>query len=101
VYPGGLLDALLAVFERSWSQGTPLVADGPAAVCEDPAAHGPTGDDLHLLQLMVEGLTDDAIAGKLDVSTRTVQRRVRDLIDLSGVRSRLQLVWEATRRGWI
>lgn len=101
VHPGGLLDAVLAVFERSWTLGAPLIADGPAAVREDPSASTPTGDDLHLLHLLVEGLTDDAIAGKLDVSTRTVQRRVRDLIDLSGVRSRLQLVWEATRRGWI
>lgn len=101
VHPGGLLDAVLAVFERCWTLGAPLIADGPAAVREDPCASAPTGDDLHLLHLLVEGLTDDAIAGKLDVSTRTVQRRVRDLIDLSGVRSRLQLVWEATRRGWI
>ncbi len=61
----------------------------------------PTHEDLHLLQLLVEGLTDEAIAGKLDLSTRTVQRRVRELIDLAGVRTRLQLVWEATRRGWV
>jgi len=101
VHSGGLLDTLLAVFERMWALGVPLIPDGPATVREDPTTHTPTGPDLHLLQLLVEGLTDDAIAGKLDVSTRTVQRRVRDLIDLSGVRSRLQLIWEATRRGWI
>jgi DNA-binding CsgD family transcriptional regulator len=101
VHPGGLLDVLLAAFERSWTRGVPLVADGPAAVREDPAARVPNGADLYLLQLLAEGLTDEAIANKLDVSARTVQRRVRDLIDLSGVRSRLQLIWAATRRGWI
>ncbi len=101
VHAGGLLDALIGVFEQTWRLGVPLVADGPAAVREDPTAHVPTHEDLHLLQLLVEGLTDEAIGGKLDLSTRTVQRRVRELIDLAGVRTRLQLIWEATRRGWV
>ncbi len=61
----------------------------------------PGADDLRLLRLLLDGLTDQAIAGKLDVGTRTVQRRVRDLIDVAGVHTRLQLIWHATRSGWI
>jgi DNA-binding NarL/FixJ family response regulator len=50
---------------------------------------------------MLAGLTDQAIAGKLGIGTRTVQRRVRDLIVTAGVHTRLQLIWQATRSGWI
>ena len=61
----------------------------------------PHPDDLRLLELMLDGLTDEAIAGKLDLGTRTVQRRVRELIESAGVRTRVQLIWHATRSGWI
>jgi len=30
-----------------------------------------------------------------------VQRRVRELIEAAGVRTRVQLIWHATRSGWI
>ena len=61
----------------------------------------PSSADLRLLRFLLEGLTDVAIASRLNVGERTVQRRVRDLIDLAGVQTRLQLIWQATRQGWI
>jgi hypothetical protein len=30
-----------------------------------------------------------------------VQRRLHDLIKITGVRTRVQLIWQATKRGWI
>jgi len=61
----------------------------------------PSPDDMRLLALLLDGYTDEAIAARLDVGARTVQRRIHDLIELAGVRTRLQLVWFATRRGWL
>jgi len=98
---GGLHDTLLALFERAWALATPLRVDADGRLATDPDTPVPTSGDLRLLSLLVAGLTDQAIAGRLGVGVRTVQRRVRDLSDLVGARTRLQLVWRAGQRGWI
>jgi hypothetical protein len=101
VHPGGLQESLLAVFDRTWSVAEPVRVTPSGPVCGDPAVAVPCPDDLRLLTLLLDGLTDEAIATKLDLGTRTVQRRVRDLIEAAGARTRLQLIWQATRHGWI
>lgn len=101
VHPGGLQDSLFAVFDRTWSVAEPVRITESGPVCGDPAVAVPRPDDLRLLTLLLDGLTDEAIATKLDLGTRTVQRRVRDLIEAAGARTRLQLIWQATRHGWI
>jgi len=101
VHTGGLLDSLLAVFDRTWSIAQPLRSTPNGLACGDPSVTVPCPDDLRLLTLLLDGLTDEAIATKLDLGTRTVQRRVRELIEATGVRTRLQLIWQATVRGWI
>jgi hypothetical protein len=101
VHAGGLQDSLFAVFDRTWSVAEPLRITESGPVVGDPAVAVPCPDDLRLLTLLLDGLTDEAIATKLDLGTRTVQRRVRDLIEAAGARTRLQLIWQATRRGWI
>jgi hypothetical protein len=101
VHPGGLQESLLAVFDRTWSVAEPVRFTASGPVCGEPAVAVPCPDDLRLLTLLLDGLTDDAIATKLDLGTRTVQRRVRDLIEAAGARTRLQLIWQATRHGWI
>ncbi|MEV1168275.1 hypothetical protein [Nonomuraea sp. NPDC049784] len=45
-------------------------------------------------------LPDEAVAGQLDLSLRTLQRRLRALMDLAGVRTRAQLGWHAARNNW-
>ncbi|WP_326666860.1 hypothetical protein [Streptomyces sp. NBC_00385] len=47
------------------------------------------------------GLGEGERASELGLSIRTVERRVRRLMDLSGVESRLQLGWHAARVGWL
>jgi DNA-binding CsgD family transcriptional regulator len=94
IHPGGLLQALQALFERTWTAAAPQPAK-PVSTAR------PCPEDLQLLRLLLGGFTDEAIAGRLDVGARTVQRRVHDLIEATGVRTRLQLIWHATRRGWI
>ncbi|GCB45008.1 transcriptional regulator [Streptomyces sp. NL15-2K] len=41
------------------------------------------------------------VAKQLDLGLRTVQRRVKRLMELSGVTTRLQLGWHACERGWV
>ncbi|NUR30966.1 MAG: hypothetical protein HOV83_34815 [Catenulispora sp.] len=51
-----------------------------------------------LLRLL---LADAAADRMLGLSPRSVERRVQDLMTLAGARSRAQLGWRATWRGWI
>ncbi|MBO1329976.1 helix-turn-helix transcriptional regulator [Streptomyces sp. VRA16 Mangrove soil] len=84
---------LLAVelFEAAWRRSRPyLREDGDL----EPA-------DRRLLQLMLSGLTDAATAHQLGTSPRTVQRRLRALMDATGVSSRVQLGWYAMRNNWV
>ncbi|MFU8853066.1 hypothetical protein ACNAW0_19065 [Micromonospora sp. SL1-18] len=50
---------------------------------------------------MLTGLTDQALATQLRTSLRTVQRRVGHLMDIAKVRTRIQLGFQAARRGWL
>jgi DNA-binding NarL/FixJ family response regulator len=60
----------------------------------------PTALDRKILALLLAGLTDQAVATQLDLSLRTLQRRLRHLMDLAGVQSRMQLGWYAGRHNW-
>ncbi len=84
VHPSALLDALVSLFEALWHAGVPLPGSGV--------------QDDDVLTLLAAGLTDDAIARQLGISTRTVQRRVRDLCDRLGARTRFQAGILAARR---
>ncbi|MGW4997121.1 helix-turn-helix domain-containing protein [Streptomyces hydrogenans] len=91
-----LLDALGWIFDRVWDSALPV----PVAIAA--AVDGPlTPADRRLLTLLLNGYTDQAIGAQLGVSERTVQRRVRRLLALAGVRSRLQLGWHAARHHWL
>ncbi|MBP2331192.1 DNA-binding CsgD family transcriptional regulator/DNA-binding MarR family transcriptional regulator [Kibdelosporangium banguiense] len=99
--PSGLLDALVALFETLWVSSTPILVGTNGELDEDRAGEEPTAGDMRLLSLLLAGLTDQSIAAQLGLSTRTVQRRLHDLIKITGVRTRVQLIWQATKRGWI
>jgi DNA-binding NarL/FixJ family response regulator len=95
-----MLDALLALFDRVWRDGLPLVLGA------DGVVEGSTGDglpelDARILGLLLAGLTDQAVANQLGLSMRTVQRRVRALMDRVAAETRLQLGFQAARRGWL
>ena len=93
-----LLVTAVGLFEQLWSTAVPVPArDG------DGARSGPLTDpeDRLLLSLLLAGLTDQAIAARLGVGLRTVQRRVRDLMDAAEVDTRIQLGWQAGRKGWV
>jgi sugar-specific transcriptional regulator TrmB len=100
VHASGLLEALMELFEGVWRQAMPLRLDqgGKVVVEEKPQ---PDGTDLRVLSLLLAGLTDASTAKQLDLGLRTVQRRVKRLMEIAGVSTRLQLGWHAYERGWI
>ncbi|MGY0019521.1 helix-turn-helix transcriptional regulator [Streptomyces sp. cg35] len=100
VRASGLLESLSGLFEAVWRQALPLRL-GESGRVEEVDAAGPDGIDLEILSLLLAGLTDVSVAKQLDLGLRTVQRRVKRLMELAGVTTRLQLGWHAYERGWV
>ena len=99
VHPGGLLDALLGLFDLLWVDAMPVLPSADAMATD---ADGAVDEiDRHVLALLLHGLTDQAIGGQLGLSLRTVQRRVRQLMTLAEVSTRFQLGHAAAIRGWV
>jgi sugar-specific transcriptional regulator TrmB len=99
VHASGLLELLAGLFESVWREALPLRLGAEGAIEEPPG--GPDATDLEVLSLLLAGLTDASVAKQLDVGLRTVQRRVRRLMELAGVSTRMQLGWHARERGWV
>ncbi|MDV9174327.1 helix-turn-helix transcriptional regulator [Streptomyces sp. W16] len=99
VHASGLLELLCGLFESVWRDALPLCL-GPSGPAEQEP-DGPDGTDLEVLSLLLAGLTDASVAKQLDLGLRTVQRRVKRLMGLTGATTRLQLGWHAYERGWV
>ncbi|MDN3263082.1 hypothetical protein QWJ26_25375 [Streptomyces sp. CSDS2] len=87
---GPLAALTLALFETVWQRARPYHRNGQGL---DPL-------DTRLLHLMLAGLTDEAVAHQVELSTRSVQRRIRALMDRAGVTTRIQRGWHARHHGW-
>lgn len=94
VRDSNLLTALVALFDSYWTASSPLHAAGVGP-------GGVSGDDRELLSLLVAGVSDKAIASRLRVSNRTVQRRISDLMTRTGAQTRMQLAWQVAERHWL
>lgn len=90
-----LLVALIALFESYWERAVPLRID--AAPADGPLS----AEERQLLSLLVSGVSDKSIAKALQISLRTVQRRVQEMMRRANAQSRTQLAWEASRLGWL
>lgn len=102
VRDSNLLTALIALFESYWSAASPLRVTGESQRLRVTSPASPIPEqERELLSLLVAGVTDKAIATRLGVSTRTVQRRVAELQALANADTRMQLAWQAARRGWL
>ncbi|MEV6654265.1 helix-turn-helix domain-containing protein [Streptomyces sp. NPDC051219] len=99
VHASGLLESLVGLFEAVWRQALPLRLGAGGQVREEDT--GPDGTDLEILSLLLAGMTDASVAKQLELGLRTVQRRVKGLMELTGVTTRLQLGWHAYERGWV
>ncbi|MFI6285535.1 helix-turn-helix domain-containing protein [Streptomyces sp. NPDC051018] len=88
-----LLDGLLVLYELLWQRAVPLWPGAGGAEREL------SYEDERLLALSASGLTDQAIARRLGVAQRTVERRMRRIMNLLGARTRFQAGLQAANRG--
>jgi DNA-binding CsgD family transcriptional regulator len=88
----GAVLAGLRVFERFWQLGTPIGEDADGEL---------DARDATVLRLMAAGVTDAAIARQTGFSQRTVERRVRHVMERLGAQTRFQAGVQAVHRGWL
>ena len=88
--------ALREYFEMLWERATPLKAEQPTAPGGRLTAAQQT-----VLELMAEGLHDDAIARRAGLSLTTVRRHITAILRRLDVTSRFAAGAAAQRRGWI
>lgn len=96
IHDSGLLDVLRDLFGVFWGRGFPLTADAG-----DGAATSDDTEARRLISYLAAGLTDEAIARELSISTRTLGRRIARLEETLDARGRFQLAIQASRRGWV
>jgi len=91
-----IIAALREYFEMLWERATPLVPQHGA-----PPGDRPTAAQQAVLQLLAEGLHDDAIARRARISTTTVRRHIAAIMERLNVTSRFAAGAAAQRRGWV
>jgi DNA-binding CsgD family transcriptional regulator len=91
-----IIAALREYFEMLWDRATPLKAESSA-----PPVGRLTPAQQAVLELMAEGLHDDAIARRAGISTTTVRRHITAIMGRLNVTSRFAAGAAAQRRGWI
>lgn len=95
IHGSALLQALCLLFEFVWERATPIMLGNPEA--PKKSAHetrsGAMADAL--IPLLAAGLNDKAIAMELGISPATLNRRMGELMRVTGTRTRFQLGWRA------
>ncbi|MFE5588956.1 helix-turn-helix domain-containing protein [Streptomyces sp. NPDC056549] len=85
-----LLHALVSLFELVWERAAPLWSSTPTGV---------DAVNERLLGFAAAGYTDESIARMTGLSKRTVERRMRQMMDRLGARTRFQAGLQAGRSG--
>lgn len=91
VHGSALLEALVGLFWLLWDQAVPVAPGDGADQADAPI-------DPRLMTMLAAGLKDDAIARQFSVSSRTIGRRVAELMDTIGARTRFQAGVHAQQR---
>ncbi|GHE24838.1 hypothetical protein GCM10018781_75450 [Kitasatospora indigofera] len=97
----GLVNLMTILFEQVWAWAQPLGLEAGLPVVGDAPAGAPVGTDRRILALLLAGSTDQAVANQLGLGLRTVQRRIKAVMELAHAETRVQLGWQAHRRGWV
>ncbi|MEV4880774.1 helix-turn-helix transcriptional regulator [Streptomyces cyaneofuscatus] len=84
-----IIEYLVKGFEQAWSRAA-AVGEAPSRLRPPPLTNETRRA---VLRLMVEGYTDEAIAGRLGISRRTVGTHVQKTSEVLGSRSRAQLAY--------
>ncbi|MFW6692779.1 LuxR C-terminal-related transcriptional regulator [Streptomyces sp. MAR4 CNX-425] len=114
IHEGALLEALVRLFELLWTTAVPVPvprraagagetseaeADGAADATAAAESDAEAEAERQLLTLLAAGLKDEAVARRLGVSSRTLNRRVSALMRRLGARTRFQAGLQAARDG--
>ena len=89
--PGELMAAWAAVCVSAESDADRAIDAGPSAAGTDLLLEALSPRETEVLALVLEGLTDSAIAARLGLSVHTVKNHVRHIMEKCGVRKRVQL----------
>jgi DNA-binding NarL/FixJ family response regulator len=92
----GAVSGIRSMFEAVWGGARELAEVRPAAVGVPPLDN----QRREILTRLASGATDEAAASELGLSVRTYRRRVAELMDSLGARSRFQAGALARELGW-
>lgn len=95
----GAVAALLGLFDQTWRQARPFTLPRTRGGGRD--GDPPTPQERAVLDLLTEGMTDEAVARQLGVSVRTTRRITAELMQRLGARSRFEAGVLAAGRGWV
>ena len=96
VRSSSLLDALCEMFEMYWRAAAPFVASDMASVPAGATDANPVHADV-LIPLLASGMNDKSIEHELDMSPRTLARRIVELTKRLGATTRFQAGWLAAQ----
>lgn len=99
----GTVAAVANVLGRTWLLAAPYAPMVEATRRrEEGGSSAPLDDRDHgILALLASGASDQAIARRHGVSVRTVERRVRYIMEHLGAATRFHAGAQAVRRGWV
>lgn len=97
VHARTMVTALEVLFEALWARAVPFRA---ARLGADSVGQVFDPDTVRLLNLVSAGLKDEAIARRLGVARKTVERRLRRLMGRLGAETRFQAGLLVGQRGW-
>lgn len=93
VHSPPVLGVLATLFESFWDKAIPFGGETDEGADDE--------DSRAIVALLASGLTDASIGRELNISERTVQRRIVHLQGRLGARTRFQLGVQAARQGWL
>ena len=91
IHAPAMVFILKELFERYWERSVPFSLVSGDGEGPDRRAR--------ILELLMMGAKDESIARALNISLRTVRRRISELLDELGATTRFQAGMEAARRG--
>lgn len=98
VRSSSLLDAFYELFEMLWERAAPISFNKASKLVASPA-DTKFGEEIKgLISLMAAGLNDKTIAYDLNISKRTLERRIAELMQVLNARTRFQVGWLAALR---
>ncbi|MFD9130641.1 hypothetical protein [Kitasatospora sp. NPDC059571] len=88
------VEAMRQYFELLWQRARPFGVAPPRSAGERNRRRR------EVAELMNQGFKDEAVARRLDLTPRTLRRRISEIMDELGAETRFAAGAEAQRRGW-